>query len=294
MTNEELVLRIKAGKNVNENMESLYIQVKDFIRSVAREYQESGELEDLEQEGYLALYPAIDGYDPAQGVKFLTYAEYRIRQQIRQYIQKNGSCMRLPVHCLEQIQRYNRFTSEFQREYGRKPTNRETAACLGLAPEQIETIKENGCMAHVGSLDKPVTGIDGGEDITLGEMVQDPRNGLDELEDDMQQEQLKAVLWPIVDALEGQMPDAIRARYREDLSMKETGERIGTSTEEARRLVTKALRKLRNPERSKRLRPFLPEAEIIYSQAMVGTGVETFDRTWTSSTERVALRLTEI
>lgn len=79
LTNEQLVMRIKAGENVAGNMEQLYNQVSRFIHAVAWKYRDSGEMEDLDQEGYLALYPAIDGYDPAQGVKFLTYAEYHIR-----------------------------------------------------------------------------------------------------------------------------------------------------------------------------------------------------------------------
>lgn len=75
MTNEQLVARIQAGENVSENMSQLYDQVKDFIRSIAWKYRNSAELDDLEQEGYLALYPAIDGFNPAAGYKFLTYAE---------------------------------------------------------------------------------------------------------------------------------------------------------------------------------------------------------------------------
>ena len=101
LTNEQLVIRIKAGEDVAGNMEQLYNQVRRFIHVLAWKYRDSGELEDLEQEGYLALYPAIDGYDPAQGVKFLTYAEYHIKQRMRRYLQMNGSCLRLPVHCLE-------------------------------------------------------------------------------------------------------------------------------------------------------------------------------------------------
>ena len=62
MTNEQLVIRIKAGEDVAGNMEQLYSQVRRFIHTVAWKYRDSGELEDLEQEGYLALYPAIDGY----------------------------------------------------------------------------------------------------------------------------------------------------------------------------------------------------------------------------------------
>lgn len=99
MTNEQLVARIRAGVEVGENMVQLYEQVKRFIHAVAWKYRDSGMVEDLEQEGFLALYDAIDGYDAAQGVKFLTYAEYWIRQRIRRYLQMNGSSLRLPVHC---------------------------------------------------------------------------------------------------------------------------------------------------------------------------------------------------
>ncbi len=74
MSNEQLVTRIKAGVDVAENMERLYFQVKGFIHSIAWGYRGFGEIEDLEQEGYLALYPAIDGYDPERDIKFVTYA----------------------------------------------------------------------------------------------------------------------------------------------------------------------------------------------------------------------------
>ena len=72
-TNEELVIRIQSGEDVGNNMALLYGQVKTLFRSIAWRYRDSGEMEDLEQEGYLALYPAIDNFDPDAGCKFLTY-----------------------------------------------------------------------------------------------------------------------------------------------------------------------------------------------------------------------------
>ena len=135
LSNEQLVIRIKAGEDVSGNMEQLYNQVRRFIHAVAWKYRDSGELEDQEQEGYLALYPAIDGYDPAQGVKFLTYAEYHIRQRMRRCLQMNGSCLRFPVHCLEKVQRYKCLCNAFNREYGREPSDREAAAFMGLTLE---------------------------------------------------------------------------------------------------------------------------------------------------------------
>ena len=289
MTNEQLVIRIKAGEDVAGNMEQLYSQVRRFIHTFAWKYRDSGELEDLEQEGYLALYPAIDGYDPAQGVRFLTYAEYHIRQRMRRYLQMNGSCLRLPVHCLDKVQKYKRFCSSFQQEYGREPSGREAAAFMGLTREQVEDIRENACMARLGSLDSPVKGIDGGEDTTIGDMVASAEDMEGDVVERMQQEQLKAELWDCVDSLPGQQPAVIRMRFQENMTMEAIGQEYGTSGEAVRQMQAKALRELRKPRYAKRLRPFLPDADRIYSMALVGNGAGKFNLTWTSSTERVAL-----
>jgi RNA polymerase primary sigma factor len=107
MTNEELVIRIKAGIDPAENMLALYNQVKAFIHKVAWKYQGQEEMEDLEQEGYLALYDAIEGYDPDTGYKFLTYAENWIRQAMRRYIEKNSSSLRLSHQSQARLRQYN-------------------------------------------------------------------------------------------------------------------------------------------------------------------------------------------
>lgn len=289
LSNEQLVIRIKTGEDVAGNMEQLYNQVRRFIHVLAWKYRDSGELEDLEQEGYLALNPAIDGYDPVQGVRFLTYAEYHIRQRMRRYLQMNGSCLRLPVHCLEKVQRYKCLCNAFNREYGREPSDREAAAFMGLTLEQIEDIRENACMARLGSLDSPVKGLDGGEDTTIGDMVASAEDMEGDTVERMHQEQLKAELWDCVDSLPGQQPAVIRMRFQENMTMEAIGREYGTSGEAVRQIQAKALRELRKPRYAKRLRPFVPEDERIYSMALVGNGAGKFNRTWTSSTERVAL-----
>ena len=289
LTNEQLVIRIKAGKDVAGNMEQLYTQVRRFIHAVAWKYRDSGELEDLEQEGYLALYPAIDGYDPAQGVKFLTYAEYHIKQRMRRYLQMNGSCLRLPVHCLEKVQQYKRFRSSYQQEYGREPSDREAAAFMGLTLGQIEDIRENACVARLGSLDSPVKGIDGGEDTTIGDMMASAEDMEGDALERIQQEQLKAELWDCVNSLPGQQPAVLKMRFQENMTLGAIGQEYETTPEAVRQIHNKALRELRKSKYAKRLRPFLPDDERIYSMAITGNGMGKFNRTWTSSTERVAL-----
>ncbi|MCB7317152.1 sigma-70 family RNA polymerase sigma factor [Lacrimispora sp. 210928-DFI.3.58] len=293
LTNEQLVIRIEAGEDVARNMEQLYSQVRRFIHTVAWKYRDSGELEDLEQEGYLALYPAIDGYDPAQGVKFLTYAEYHIRQRMQRYLQMNGKCLRLPVHCLEKLQQYKRLCNSFKLEYGREPSDREAAYLMGFTLEQIRSLKKAACMIRLGSLDAPVSDKDGGENATVGDLMASDEDMEKDALDRLQHEELAAVLWACVDELPGKEPAVIRQRYQGGMTLAEIGRQQGTTPDAVRQIHNQALRKLRNPKRAKLLRPFLPEAEEIYSMALRGSGSERFNRTWTSSTERAALRLTE-
>lgn len=286
MTNEQLVIRIKAGEDVAVNMEKLYNQTRRFIHSIAWKFRGISEVEDLDQEGYLALYDAIDGFDPAAGCKFLTYAEYKIRQRMQRYIQMNGSCMRLPVHCQEKVRQYERFVSEYEREHGQKPSEWETEASLGFTPEQIREIKKSACMANLGSLDSPVKGLDGGADTTVGELVADPVDLEADVLDQIQREQLCSVLWECVDSLEGRQPEVIRKRYQEGRTMATIGADYGVTIEAIRQTERKALRALRGSRNRKKLLPFME----IYGMALTGNGVGRFNRTWTSSTERAALK----
>lgn len=291
MTNEQLAARIRAGENVGNNMAILYDQVKDFIHAMAYKYHGQGELEDLEQEGFLALYDAIDHYEADQGVKFLTYASHWIRQRMQKYIQNTGSPLRLSAGRQEAIRKYRKFCTEFQTEQGRKPTEAELCRSLWLTLEQLREIQYDACMTAVKSLDAPIKGAEGEEDITLGELAASAADPCEELLDRLEQEELCSILWQCVDSLPGKQPDVIRSRYKDNLTMKQCGQFCGISEAEVRKQQLKALRSLRSGENAKKLRPFLPEDAWIYSGALIGNGVERFNHTWTSSTERVALEL---
>ena len=291
MTNEQLAARIRAGENVGNNMAILYDQVKDFIHAMAYKYHGQGELEDLEQEGFLALYDAIDHYEADQGVKFLTYASHWIRQRMQKYIQNTGSPLRLSAGRQEAIRKYRKFCTEFQAEQGCKPTEAELCRSLWLTLEQLREIQYDACMTAVKSLDAPIKGAEGEEDTTLGELAASATDPCEELLDRLEQEELCSILWQCVDSLPGKQPDVIRSRYKDNMTMKQCGQFCGISEAEARKQQIKALKSLRSGENAKKLRPFLPEDAWIYSGALIGNGVERFNHTWTSSTERVALEL---
>jgi RNA polymerase sigma factor (sigma-70 family) len=293
VTNEQLVIRIKAGIDLGENMLTLYNQVKAFIHTIAWKHRSYEDVEDLEQEGYLALYDAIDGYDPEAGYRFLTYAEYWIKQRIVRYIERNSSCLRLSFHSQARLRQYKRFCDSFMKEHGREPSETETADFMALSIDQVRDIHRNACIANLGSLDAPVKGYEE-EGLALGDGVPSDEDMEGDSLERLQHEQLKAVIWECVDSLPVRQSEIIRKRYQGNMSMAEIGREQGVTLEAIRQHEAKAMRELRKPKRSNRLRPFLPEEDRIYSVGLVGNGVERFNRTWTSSTERAVIAREEL
>lgn len=289
MTNEEIVIRIKAGIDPAENMLALYEQVKAFIHVIAWRYRGQEEVEDLEQEGYLALYDAIDGYDPEAGCKFLTYAEYWIKQRIQRYIDKCSCCLRLPSGVQVRLRQYKQFYDSFMKEHDREPSEDETAYFMGLSIEQVREIHKNAATANMTSLNAPVKNLEEGE-YTVGDVIPSGEDMEEDTLERIQQEQLSAVLWGMVDGLPGRQPEVIRKRYQGNMTMAAAGKAMGVGCSEVRKEELKAMRELRNPKNAKKLRPFLPEEERIYSMGIRGIGHERFNQTWTSATERAALR----
>ena len=290
MTNEEFVMKIKAGEDVQQNMALLYEQTKNFIRKIAWKYKQDDELEDLLQEGFLSLYDAVEGYDPEAGFSFISYAAFYLKTRFARYLADKGSCVQIPIHRMEDIWKYQRFCSAYFLEHGCEPPAESVARYMLLSIEQVKQIKKNACLARLGSLDKPIKEEDDG---TIGDFVRDPSDLLQDVEDRIQQEQLRSVLWGCVDELPEKEAEAIRARYRDGLTLKETGVRLGVNTEGARKWERKGLRMLRNPVRSKHLRSYFPEHDRIFSMGSTGTGVGVFERTWTSATERAAIERIE-
>lgn len=286
MSNEELAARIKAGVDVAENMLLLWEQTKDFIRCMARRYQGYAELEDLEQEGYLALYDAVDGYRREAGCKFLSYASFWIRQGMRRYIENCCQAVRIPSHEQQKIYRYRKLENAFRVCHGRGPTRREAAWNLGLEEGQVTDLEAALAMSRVGSLDGMLQEGEDGD--TLGDMVPGSADVEVEATERVDQGLLRETVWDMVDRLPGRQPEVIRMRYQGGMTLKEIGEVYGASIDAVRQSEKAGLRALRWSDGG-RLRAFLPEAEE--AQAYRHCGAREFGTTWTSSTERVAMRL---
>lgn len=287
LSNEQLVLRIKAGENVADNMLQLWQQNQGFIRFIAKKYTAYAEMEDLVQQSYLGLCHAVNNYEQGRGATFCSYAYFWIRQSIQGYIEECGKAVRFPRHFRRKLTKYKRFTVFMYAELNRKPTDQELSYYLGVDGKKLEELKLAAVLDKMGSLDIPA-GEDG--DNTLCDLVESPNNPENDILDKIQAEQLKTVIWGLVDDLPGMCPETIRARYQESLTFKEVAEKLGITIEAARQWQAKGLRELRKPARSNELMPFIRD-DYIYNQALHGNGVGNFKRTWISSTERVALKL---
>lgn len=266
-------------------MECLYGQVKGFIHSTAWRYRKYAELEDLEQEGYLALYPAVAGYDPAAGNKFLTYAGNWIKQAMIRYIQNSGT-IRLPVYEQEQIRKYCKFHDAFYSQTGRKPSDHEAAYYLGIDRRKMQGMQTSLKASQVQSLDMTVTDDN---DISLGDIVPNPGDVEEKVLNGIDACQLREVIWAEVDSLSDVQSQVIRAIYQKHKTIKQTGELIGVNAHQIRKIKCDALRELKKPRHSRKLAPFLPE--VYESQVYRHNSAREFNRTWTSSTERIAMRL---
>ncbi len=108
----------------------------------------------------------------------------------------------------------------------------------------------------------------------------------------MQQRQLKTILWPLVDSLPDNQGQVLRQRFQEGKTLKATGNSLGLTMEQVRQMEAKAMRSLRCSRKRKLLEPFLEDAAV-YSMGLTGTGVKSFERTWTSSTERAVFHMIE-
>lgn len=287
MTNEQLVELIQAGTDVADNMLRLYQQTAGLIAKIAGDYHGQEDLEDLKQQGYLGLYPAVDGYRAETGVPFASYAAYWIRQEIRRYIENCGSLVRIPSGRQLLMQQYRRFCTSYRAEYAEDPADPVAAAALGISVGRLKRLKEDLCSVGTRSLDAPIS--EDGE-TTVGDLLPDRADQIGAVTDQVAADQLHAQLWGVVAELPEAQRKTIEARYRDNMTLKETAVQLGVkSVESVRQHERNALAALHRPTYRKRLLPCLD----VYGIGIRGTGVGKFRQTGTSATEAAAFRLLE-
>ena len=288
MDNEQLVARIQGGDNESENMLQLWRQNKAFIAMIARRYSAGAEMEDLEQEGYIALCEAVQHYDPERGMSFISYAAFWIKRRMR-ICADNSRTVRLSFNAGDEVRQYQKIMREYRQEYGCDPSDWELCGFLYVSREKLDQIKKAARMGNIRSLDEPVQGMVG--DISLGDTVASGEDAIEDAIREIDKERMKRELWIAVDQLPGNLPAAVRIRYENGLTLEKTGQALGVNRERARQLESKAFRILRLPRRCKKFRPYFEE--YLSGAPIHHVGVRQVNETWTSEVEREALRWAE-
>ena len=168
VTNEQLVARIQAGVDVPGNMLRLWEQNRGYIALVAKNYQAFEDIEDLKQEGYIGLCRAVDEYKPQEGIAFMTYAGYWIRQQMRRYVENCSSVVRVPSHARAKAHQYEKIVDDHRKEYGCKPANDQLRRYFGDIQSNTIELARSASTGRIQSLDMSV-GED--EDCTVGDLL---------------------------------------------------------------------------------------------------------------------------
>lgn len=237
---QELAIRIGEGDTAaRDRMVRANLRL---VVNIARGYTGKGlGLQDLIEEGNLGLLRAVEGFDPAIGTRFSTYASYWIKQSIKRALINTGKTIRIPAYMVELLSKWRRASARLSEELGRTPTPEEVARILGLAKKKLPIIKK---AIRIYNATPQTDQVEAGW--TLGEMVPDERLRAPD-ETLVEHDNLTHVM-KMLHTMDPREATVLRLRFglddNEPRTLKEIGESLGLTRERVRQIETEALGKL--------------------------------------------------